>query len=380
MQFTYYMPVEIMFGPGQLKELHTHALPGKRAMIVCGGNSIKKYGYLEQVQRELALAGVSYVVFDAVLANPVKRHVEEAAALARAEGCDFVLGLGGGSSIDSAKAVAMMSANDGDLWDYASGGSGKEQLPANPPLPVVSVTTTAGTGSEVDQWFVITKEDTQEKIGFGMPSLFPVLAVIDPELMLSIPPKFTAYQGMDALFHCLEGFIANVSTEMGDLYACKGMALIYENLPRAVANGNDIEARTCVAMGSMLGGMCEALVDCVSIHGIAHGIGAIFPHVPHGCALLMVAEAYYRFFSEKIPDRLQEAAAAMHKADFLTALTDLMKDCGVYGIAMSEYGINREHLPDIARNAMYTVPCLFEKDRYILSKDDVIAILAAAYR
>jgi len=186
--FNYFMPTKILFGPGSLDRLKDENLPGKKALIVISaGASMKKYGYLDRLTAILKEKGIDYVVFDKILPNPIKKHVMEGAGLARQEGCDFVIGLGGGSSIDSAKSIALMAKNDGDYWDYIVGGSGKGKFPSGGALPIVAITTTAGTGTEADPWTVITNEETNEKIGYGNQYTFPTLSVVDPELMLSVP-------------------------------------------------------------------------------------------------------------------------------------------------------------------------------------------------
>ena len=217
MHFNYYMPTRVIFGRGRLKELAQAELPGKKALIVItGGNSMRKFGYLDKVQALLRENGVDSTVFDKVLPNPIEAHVEEAAELARREECDFVIGLGGGSAIDSAKSIAIM-VNNGDnrYWDYLKGKASIMQ----PVLPIVAIPTTAGTGTEADPWTVITNADTNEKIGFGIDATFPRLSIVDPELMVSVPPLFTAYQGMDAFFHSAEGYLTNETQPVSDLYA-----------------------------------------------------------------------------------------------------------------------------------------------------------------
>lgn len=164
MNFNYYIPTKILFGPGKLNELAGEDLPGKRALIVISsGNSMKKLGYLKRLEDILEGKGIRYLVFDKILPNPIKAHVMEGAELARDEKCDFVIGLGGGSSIDSAKIIALMAKNPGDYWDYVIGGSGKAMPFKNCALPVVAITTTAGTGTEADPFAVITNEETSEK-------------------------------------------------------------------------------------------------------------------------------------------------------------------------------------------------------------------------
>lgn len=194
--FNLYIPTKLLFGCGELKKLATEPMPGKKAMIVIsGGTSMKKYGYLDKVVGYLKENHIESVVFDKILANPIKQHVMEAAAICRDEQCDFVVGLGGGSSIDSAKSIAVMACNTGDYWDYVVGGTGKGK-PVEKALPIVAIPTTAGTGTEADPWTVITHETAHEKIGFGCPLTFPTISIVDPELMVSIPPRFTAYQAL----------------------------------------------------------------------------------------------------------------------------------------------------------------------------------------
>ena len=232
--FSLHIPTKILFGCGELRKLATEKLPGKKALIVISsGTSMKKYGYLDKVVELLQENNTESVVYDKILPNPIKSHVMEAASVCREQKCDFIVGLGGGSSIDSAKAIAVMACNDGDYWDYIPAGSGKGR-PVTKALPVIAIPTTAGTGTEADPWSVITNEEAKEKIGFGSTLTFPVLSIIDPELMVSIPPHLTAYQGFDAFFHAAEGFLANCATPISDLYAIEAIRLLYKYLPVAV--------------------------------------------------------------------------------------------------------------------------------------------------
>lgn len=162
--FMMYDPTRVLFGAGQLNRLHEQAMPGKRALlVVSNGRSVHENGAFDRTIKELAHAGVQTVLFDQVQSNPLKSTVMAGAKAARDGGCDFVVALGGGSVMDAAKIMAMMATNEGDLWDYVCGGTGKGQPLPNAPLPLVCITTTAGTGSEVDQWGVVNNEETQEK-------------------------------------------------------------------------------------------------------------------------------------------------------------------------------------------------------------------------
>ena len=256
---------------------------------------------------------------------------------------------------------------------------------------IVAIATTAGTGTEADPWTVITKEDTNEKIGFGCAETFPVLSVVDPEMMLTIPAHLTAYQGFDALFHATEGYIANVATPLSDAYALKSIELLAKYLPAAVKDGSDLEARTQVALASTLSGMVESTSCCTSEHGMEHALSAFYPKLPHGAGLIMLSEAYYSFFADKAPERFTAMAKAMgvvtgHLPEaerpmaFVKALVELQKACGVDGLKMSDYGITKEDMAKCAGNARHTMGGLFELDPYALSLDETTQIMMNAYK
>jgi alcohol dehydrogenase len=389
MNFTHYIPTRILFGKGQLANLHKQNLPGRKALIVISsGTSARSYGYLARVEEQLDLAGVAHVVFDRILPNPVRTHVTEGAAFAREQGCDLVVGLGGGSPIDSAKAIAIMAANPGDYWDYVSGGSGKGLAIPNPPLPIVAITTTAGTGTEADPWTVITQEESNEKIGFGYDKTFPLLSVVDPELMVTVPPHLTAYQGFDALFHSIEGYISNVANPISDLYALKAIELIGKWLPAAVADGSSEEARGNMALANTLAGMVESTASCTSEHSLEHALSAFHPALPHGAGLIMLSQAYYTHFARRgaCDERMIAMARALGKTDaetsldFIEALADLQQACGVADLKMSDYGIWRDDLAKYATNARATMGGLFGRDPAPLTDADSRAILESSWR
>jgi alcohol dehydrogenase len=389
MNFNYFVPTKILFGKGKLNELHKQSLPGMKALIVISsGKSMRANGYLQKVEEQLHLAGISSIVFDKILPNPIKSHVMEGAALAKQEQCDFVVGLGGGSSIDSAKAIAVMATNDGDYWSYVGGGSGKALPVANDPLPIIAITTTAGTGTEADPWTVITKDDTNEKIGFGYDKTFPVLSVVDPELMLSVPSLLTAYQGFDALFHSTEGYINITANTMSDLYSLKAIELLAKNLAAVVKDGFNLDARENVALANTLAGMVESTSGCTSEHSLEHAMSAYHPNLPHGAGLIMISEAYFTYFAKKqvCDARMIDMARAMGKEnandpmDFVEALVDLQKACNVHELKMSDYGITKEELPTLAQNAYETMGGLFQVDPAPVSLEDCIAIYETSYR
>ena len=387
--FNFKMPTRLIFGAGTLGELSKWVNSGKKALVVVSnGKSTKENGYLDRTTAQLEKAGAEWVLFDEIEPNPLKATVERGAACARKNGCDFIVALGGGSVMDASKAIASMATNDGDLWDYVCGGTGKGKPLAKAPLPIIAITTTAGTGSEVDEYGVITNPETHEKIGFGGDvRLFPVVAIVDPELMTSVPPKYTAYQGFDALFHSTETYINKVANEMSDMVSSTAIKNIGTYLAKAVENGKDIEARTAVAWANTMSGYAMVIGGCTSEHSLEHAMSAYHQQLPHGAGLIMISLAYYKHFIDAhvCDERFVDMAKWLGKADaekpedFLTALADLQKECGVYGLKMSDYGVTPDEFPVWADNARSAMGGLFTRDRVDLSKEDCIRIYERSF-
>ena len=388
--FDFYKPTHILFGSGKLDELGNQPMPGKKALLlISAGKSAKVSGALERTQAQLEKAGVEYAVCAKIHENPTREIVMEAAAFAKENGCDFIVALGGGAVLDSSVAVAAMATNPGDLWDYVNGGTGKGQPLVNKPLPQVTVTLTAGTGSEINNWGVISRNDTHEKIGFGgAPELVPVLAVVDPELMKTVPSKYTAYQGFDALFHNTEVMMSNGVNILSETLALSAIENIAKYLPRAAADGNDIEARERVAYGSTIAGITMQLTSTTAQHSMEHAMSAYHPDLPHGAGLIMISVEFARYFIERhaCDGQFIKMAKAMgmpeaDKAeDFLTALVQLQKDCGVADLKMSDYGFTKDECMTLAVNARETMGGLFLANPCEMSDEECAGIFEKAYR
>ncbi|HHD2753219.1 TPA: iron-containing alcohol dehydrogenase [Clostridium perfringens] len=389
MAFDMYVPTRTLFGAGRLNDLNTQQLPGKKAMIVISnGKSTRENGYLARTEEQLHMAGIETVVFDKVEPNPLKSTVMDGAAFARKNGCDFIVALGGGSCMDASKAIALMATNEGDLWDYVVSGTGNGKSIKVNPLPIVAITTTAGTGSETDYGAVITNAETNEKTGIVHELLFPTLAIVDPELMCTVPPKFTAYQGFDALFHSVEGYISNRANLMSDMVGITAIENVSRNLAKTVKNPNDLEAREKVAFGNYLSGIEMCVGSTSSQHSLEHAMSAYHQELPHGAGLIMLSKSYFTHFINKhvCDERFVSMAKAMgmkdakEPMDFITMLVKLQKDCGVADLRMSDYGIKPEEFEMMAKNAMDTMGFLFACDRVALSVEDCIDIYKNAYK
>lgn len=389
MNFDFNNPTKILFGSGKLNELGSQPLPGKKALLLMsGGKSAKVSGAYDRTLEQLHKAGVEAAEFAKVMENPVKEMVMEGAAFAKENGCDFIVALGGGAVLDSAVAVAAMATNPGDLWDYVNGGTGKGQPLINPGLPIVAITLTAGTGSEVNCWGVISNLETKEKIGFGYQELTPVLAVVDPELMKTIPAKYTAYQGFDALFHNTEVMMSNGVNILSETIALSAIENIANYLSRAVKDGNDLVARENIAYGSTMAGIAMQLTSTTAQHSMEHAMSAYHHNLPHGAGLIMISVEFARYFIERhaCDEQLIKMARVMgmpnadKPEDFITALQQLQKDCGVDDLKMSDYGIQKDECMTLAVNARETMGGLFLANPCPMSDEECAGIFEKAYR
>lgn len=388
LNYTQVSPTKVLFGAGTLAQLHTETCPGTKALLVISsGKSVKANGYLDRLIDELKAWNLDYVLYDKVGSNPTKEVVEAGAYLARQESCDCVVALGGGSVLDAAKVMALFAPQDSlDLWDFAGGATGKRLIAPKDPLPYVAITTSAGTGSEVDAVGVVSKLDTHEKVGVKDPRLFAELAIVDPELMLSVPKNFSAYQGFDALFHSVEGHISTKTNLVADMYQMEAITNIGAYLPRVIEDGQDLEARTHVAFANTLSGYSMVMSGLTSQHPMEHALSALSPQLPHGAGLILLSDAFFSFWAERgaASARMVEMARALGKTnatsgtDFVDALKDLRIACGVNELDPATWGLssdNAEQLTDIVR-ATYGEK--FPQDPAPMSKQEMVEIFKRA--
>ena len=389
MNFSFYNPTRILFGAGELNNLHKQTMPGKKALLlISNGKSTKVNGSLDRTIEQLEKASIEYAIFDKIIENAYKSVGMERAAFAQKNACDFILALGGGAVLDASVAIAAMATNPGDLWDYVFGGTGKAMPLKNPGLPIVTIATTSGTGSEINCWGVISNPDTNEKIGFGAPELVPVLAIVDPELMRTVPARYTAYQGFDALFHNTEVMISNGVNILSEAIALSAIENITKYLPRAVRDGNDMEAREHVAYGSTLAGITMQLTSTTAEHSMEHSMSAYHHNLPHGAGLIMISKAFYEFFIERhaCDEQFIKMAKAMgienadKPEDFITALVKLQEDCGVADLKMSDYGFKKEESMTLARGARSMQGGLFLANPCEMTDEDCAGIFDKSYR
>lgn len=322
----------------------------KKALIVTD-QIMLKLGSVAQVEKILAASEIASAVYAGVNTEPVVEYVQEGLQIFRDQGCDFVLSVGGGSPIDTAKAVAVMATNPGSIEQYK--GIGKITSPG---VPLVAIPTTAGTGSEATVYTVITDQKTDVKMLIGSPYLMPTVAIVDPMLTLSSPPGVTAATGVDALVHAIEAYVSVKRQPMTDIFCISAIELIAQNIRQAWSNGNNIEAREKMMLGAMQAGIAFSNSSVALVHGMSRPIGAYF-HIAHGVSNAALLAAVTEFSLIGDPVRYAEVARAMGEpiaglsimeaADrAVKAIRRLVSDIRIPPLRL--LGVDRERLIELA--------------------------------
>jgi alcohol dehydrogenase class IV len=285
MNFEFATAQRIIFGPGQLRELPVISKTlGTRAALVTGSSAERGTPVFEALRKN----GANPAEFN-ITEEPTTDRIAAITAQARELGCDFVVAFGGGSVIDAGKSVAALLTNTGDLMDYLE-VIGKGEPLTNDPAPCIAIPTTAGTGAEVTRNAVLLSPDHKVKVSMRHPKMLPTVALVDPELTLSLPPEVTASTGLDAFTQLLEAFVSCKANPLTDGLCREGLEYVSRSLHHAYAQGDDLKARTDMALGSLFSGLALANAGLGAVHGFAGPIGGMF-EAPHGmvCAALLPA-------------------------------------------------------------------------------------------
>ncbi len=329
----------------EIKRLKT-----KKGLIVTD-QILVKLGLLGEIQQSLQQSQVQFAVFDKVFTEPTVDYVKEGLESYQKSGCDFLLAVGGGSAIDTAKAISVMATNSGTLKDYMGLGKIPEKG-----APLVALPTTAGTGSEVTQVTIITDTETDVKMLIGSPFLIPEIAIVDPLLTLSMPQSLTAATGIDALTHAIEAYVSLKAQPMTDGYCLSAIELISGNLRQAWTNGNDIAAREKTMIGALQAGIAFSNSSVALVHGMSRPIGAYF-HVAHGASNAALLGTVMEFSLTGNPGRYAHIARAMGEdinglTDFAAAqrgaaaVRGLIKDVAI--ASLRELSVDRNKLYKLA--------------------------------
>ena len=392
--FEFSCPTKIVCGAHALDKLPGEVADrGMTHPLVMTDASLVKLGVATKLTNVLDAAGVTYDVFDQVPPDSSMDVVNDVARLYAQRGCDGFVAIGGGSVIDTTKGAAASRACEG--VDFAT-LQGSEILQHDLP-PFIAVPTTAGTGSEVTLVAVVADTRKHAKLSFTSYKLVPHVAILDPALTSSLPPKLTATTGMDALTHAIEAYTSIQKNPVSDAFACKAIELIAANLPTACRDGANVDARTSLALGSLMAGAAFSNAMVGIVHALGHSLGGLC-HIPHGQAMMTLLPHCVRFnlnrgihaglYGELLchlaPARAAglgtEASAAERDRAFcehLFALNDLYHEKHGVPLTLSEQGVSHEQLPAVAKQARYDGAALYNATEITL--EDAMEILEAVY-
>lgn len=351
--FTSENPTRFVFGAGQIKEIGRIAKNlGKRAVIVT--YAFPHFTALaEKVTEYLQKEGVDSIVYNQLRAEPSTTDAVAGGLFAAAEACDLVIGLGGGSALDMAKGIAHCAIYKDNITDFMYGkAEGKSAL------PIILIPTTAGTGSEGNHYAVFTNPETNDKKALITRHLFAKAAILDPELLTSLPPKIIAGPGLDALFHCIEAYFSTDSTLVSEMYSLHGIKLIAQNLRIVYKDPSNVAFWQSMQYASLLGGLAIGAADVGIPHALGHPIGGLY-HISHSETLIPTYQAYINYVCDKAPHRAAQLAFALGKepnGDNIGKICSraILEIIGAVDmeITLSSIGVQKKDLPWIIENAM----------------------------
>ena len=381
MSYNFFVKSNITFGRGAAEKL-PEILKGyglKKIMIVYDGG-VKAAGISDQIVAQVEKAGIEYLIFDGVIPNPTNEVVESAAAKAKEAGVEGFVAVGGGSSIDLAKAVNVLMTNPGSIGEY-----GGMNMVKNPCLPLIAIPTTAGTSSEITN--VSALIDTQKVIKYVVidNNIVASDVIADPEFTKTMPVSVTAATGMDAITHAVESYISNMATPLTEYNALAGLKILYNNLPKVVANGADMDAREQMMLGCIITGFSFSNANLGFVHAIAHTLSAHFG-LAHGMANACVLPYVMAYNAEACPEKMVDLARAID----LPVSGDIEKDKYLLADALKalckKLGIRtlkEQNVPEAAFDRLsddvLKEPVLGFNPRQGVTKEDVIKILKEAY-
>lgn len=381
MSFHFFVRSNITFGRGAIEQLPEMIRNyGIKNIMVVYDNGVKAAGIADKVLEQIEKTGVSYTIFDRVIPNPTNEVVEEAAALAKEKEIDGFVAVGGGSSIDLAKAVNVLMTNPGTIGQY-----GGMNMVKNACLPFIAIPTTAGTSSEITN--VSALIDTEKVIKYVVIDnhIVPTDVIADPDFTRTVPAGVTAATGMDAITHAVESYISNEATPLTEYNSLKGLQILYENLPKVVADGTDMEAREQMMLGCIITGFGFSNANLGLVHGIAHTLSAHFG-LAHGMANATVLPYVMEYNAQSCPEKMIQLAQAIgiemsgKKEEDQYALAEELKKLikKLQIKTLSEQGIKEEDFDMLAEDVLKE-PVLGFNPRQGITKEDILAILRKAY-
>lgn len=359
-QNAFYMPLVNLFGPGVVNEVGTRLadLGAKKTLLVTD-EVLNNLGFAEKIAKIIREAGVEVTIYPKAEPNPTVKNVEDGLAAFKAEKCDSIVTLGGGSSHDAGKGIGLVAANGGKIHDYEGVDMSK-----NPMVPLIAINTTAGTGSEVTKFTIITDTERKVKMAIIDKHVTPSISINDPELMVGMPPGLTAATGLDALTHAVEAYVSTAATPITDALALQAIKIIPKYLPKAVANGQDLDAREQMGYAQLLAGMAFNNASLGYVHAIAHQFGGFY-NLPHGVCNAILLPYVCKFNLISREERFSDIAVALGEnveglsireaaEKGIARIEQISKDLNIPS-GFAELGAKEEDIETLAKNAMKDV-------------------------
>lgn len=366
MIFQYNLPVNLIFGRGKITQVGKQtAKYGKKALLVTGRSSTKKSGLLDKTMTYLKEEGIEPILFDQVEQNPLTDTAYSGAALAKENGCDVIVGLGGGSIMDAAKAIAFLALNDGNINDYIFGRKVSDCA-----LPIILVPTTCGTGSEGNGFAVLTNPETNDKKSLRCNAIVAKASIIDPELMTTMPKAVLASVGFDALCHNMEAYLSEIGQPLTDMMALEGIRLVGTYLPKVYRNYADMEAWEYITWGSTLGGMVINTAGVTAPHGLEHPASGLRDLV-HGRGLAALIPVIFEESIKGAPEKFsvisrllggQDENDCVLKIRELLAEIELTTTLGAQGIKETDIDWMTENCLKVSAAGLSNHPVKFDVD------------------
>ncbi|MFO8082033.1 MAG: iron-containing alcohol dehydrogenase [Armatimonadota bacterium] len=386
--FEFFNPVHLVFGQGTFDQIGERAGEfGSHAMLVTGRSSARKSGLLDRAVESFDAAGVEVTLFEKIMPNPTDEIVDEGAELARSEGVDVIVAVGGGSPMDAAKGIAVGASHEGPIADFLRVED--RRLPTEATLPIICATTTSGTSSELTPFAVISTTAATMKSAIGDDNIYPKVAIVDPEATRTCPERVTANTGADVLAHSMEGYFSTEANAVTDLFAEKAIALVGRWLPKAVEDCDDMQAREMMSLANVYAGYVLSNCGASVMHALEHPMSAHHPEIAHGAGLAVLFESYARHYWDRDPLKFGKIAhllgrgvagappeqSAQYAAD---ALLRLLSSIGL-NIGLKELGIERDEIPTLVDDALHYMGGAVQKTPADLTRDDLILLMEDSF-
>jgi alcohol dehydrogenase class IV len=383
--FNYFQPTEIIYGSGRVNELGELAKRfGKKCLLVTTPTIPALEPMYERVKKLLTDAGLKVAHFDQIQPNPTTENITSGAEMAVSHGAELVVGLGGGSSMDSAKAIAVESTHEGTSWDYLFF---RDTQPTEKTLPIISISTTSGTGSQVTQVAVITNTAERNKSAIYNPIIYPKISIVDPELMLTVPEHVTASTGFDVFCHSFESMLHPNASVYIDVLAEKAINLVAQTLPGLLKNPDDLAAREKMAVADTFAGLCIASAGVTLPHGVGMAISGMYPHVMHGESLSIIYPAFSRYtYSHAVPQfatvgrifnpELKGVSDQVAAEKSCEEIDKFIKSVGMW-MSLKDVNMPEDEIEDLAKASMVLPD--YKGNPRVATPDEMLELIKESY-